>query len=108
MALDIDQYILFTIYPAAAIFGLGFFARKAKIGESLKFVFQASASIIFSIIYFEAVPNGGAQGLAVVLFLFGILLFFLARKYMIHPETIGHEERSPASANESKSSKQTS
>jgi len=101
LALDIDQYILFTIYPAATIFGLGFFARKAKISESLKYVFQASASIIFSIIYFEAVPNGGAQGLAVVLFLFGILLFFMARKYIIHPETEGRQERNTASANES-------
>jgi hypothetical protein len=101
LALDIDQYILFTIYPAATIFGLGFFARKAKISESLKYVFQASASIIFSILYFEAVPNGGAQGLAVVLFLFGILLFFMARKYIIHPETEGRQERNTASANES-------
>ena len=101
MEVDIDQYILFTIYPAATIFGLGFFARKAKISESLKYVFQASASIIFSIIYFEAVPNGGAQGLAVVLFLFGILLFFMARKYIIHPETEGRQERNTASANES-------
>jgi hypothetical protein len=101
LALDIDQYILFTIYPAATIFGLGFFARKAKISESLKYVFQASASIIFSILYFEAIPNGGAQGLAVVLFLFGILLFFMARKYMIHPETEGRQERNTASANDS-------
>jgi hypothetical protein len=101
LALDIDQYILFTIYPAATIFGLGFFARKAKISESLKYVFQASASIIFSLLYFEAVPNGGAQGLAVVLFLFGILLFFMARKYIIHPETEGRQERNTASANES-------
>ena len=101
MALDIDQYILFTIYPAATIFGLGFFARKAKISESLKYVFQASASIIFSILYFEAIPNGDAQGLAVVLFLFGILLFFMARKYMIHPETEGRQERNTASANDS-------
>ena len=97
---DIDQYILLTIYPCAAIFGLGFFAKRAKIRESLKFVFQASASIIFSIIYFEAVPNGGAQGLAVVLLIFGILLFFMARKYMIHPETEVHQERTSTSTND--------
>jgi hypothetical protein len=96
---DIDQYILLTIYPCAAIFGLGFFAKKAKIRESLKYVFQASASIIFSIIYFEAVPNGGAQGLAVVLMLFGILLFFIARKYMIHPPE-AHQQRTSTSSND--------
>lgn len=101
MELDIDQYILFTIYPAATIFGLGFFASKAKISESFKYVFQGLASITFSIIYFEAVPNGGAQGLAVVLFLFGVLLFFMARKHMIHPGTEGRQERNEASANES-------
>jgi len=105
LELDIDQYILLTIYPAAAIFGLGFFARKAKISESLKYVFQCSASIIFSIIYFQAVPNGGAQGLAVVLFLFGVLLFFMARKYVIHPETEGRQERNAASANEGQTRK---
>jgi hypothetical protein len=97
LELDIDQYILLTIYPAAAIFGLGFFARKTKISESLKYVFQGAASIIFSIIYFEAVPNGGAQGLAIVLFLFGILLLFIARKYVINPETEGRQERNAAS-----------
>jgi len=32
------------------------------------------------------VPNGGAQGLAIVLALFGVLLFFMARKYVIQPE----------------------
>ena len=97
MELDIDQYILLTIYPSAAIFGLGFFARKAKISESLKYVLQGAVSIIFSIIYFEAVPNGGAQGLAIVLFFFGILLLFIARKYVIHPETEGRQERNAAS-----------
>lgn len=101
MELDIDQYILLTIYPSAAIFGLGFFAKKAKIRESLKYVFQASASIVFSIIYFEAVPNGGAQGLAVVLLIFGILLFLMARKFMIHPEKEAHLKRTSPSSNDS-------
>jgi hypothetical protein len=79
------------------IFGIGFFAKRVKIRESLKFVFQASASIIFSIIYFEAVPDGGAEGLAVVLLIFGVLLLFMARKYIIHPESEVPRERTSSS-----------
>ena len=99
--LDFDQYILLSIYPCAVIFGIGFFAKKTKIRESLKFVFQASASITFSIIYFEAVPDGGAEGLAVVLLVFGVLLLFMARKYIIHPESQVPRERSTTSSNDS-------
>jgi hypothetical protein len=31
------------------------------------------------------IPRGGAQGLAIILILFGILLFFVARKQKISP-----------------------
>jgi len=99
--LDFDQYILLSIYPCAVIFGIGFFAKRTKVRESLKFVFQASASITFSIIYFEAVPDGGAEGLAVVLLIFGVLLLFMARKYIIHPEGEVPRERSSISSNDS-------
>ena len=88
MALDIDQYILFTIYPAAAIFGLGFFARKAKIGESWKYVFQASASIIFSIIYFEARTEWrGARPCRSIIPLWHTLVLYGAEVY----DTSGNE-----------------
>jgi hypothetical protein len=84
------------------IFGIGFFAKRIKIRESLKFVFQASASIIFSIFYFEAVPDGGAEGLALVLLIFGVLLLFMARKYIIHPEAeVPRERSSSPSSNDS-------
>ena len=84
--IDIDQYLLFAVCPSAIIFGFGFFAKKNKISESIKYTLQAITCIIFSIAYFVAVPNGGAQGLAIVLAMFGVLLFFMARKYVIHPE----------------------
>ena len=48
--------------------------------------FRQSASITFSIIYLITIPNGGAQGLALVLMLFGLVLFFMARKYKINPD----------------------
>ena len=93
--IDIDQFLLLAVYPSAIIFGFGFFARKIKISESIKYTLQAITCIIFSIAYFVAVPNGGAQGLAIVLALFGVLLLFMARKYVIQPED-GPEGRTTA------------
>ena len=98
--LDIDQYILLTIYPSAVIFGLGYVAKKSRWRESLKYALQGLTSIVFSIIYFVAIPNGGAQGLAIVLSMFGLLLLFLARKYKIHPEEDkGREDQTTAAVN---------
>ncbi|MFL6355635.1 MAG: hypothetical protein ACJ708_09815 [Nitrososphaeraceae archaeon] len=95
--IDIDQYILLTIYPAIIIFGLGFAGKKKKIRQSVTSLLQASTCIIFSIAYLWVVPNGGAQGLAIVLALFGVLLLFVARKYIIHPEE-GQESQNTTSS----------
>jgi hypothetical protein len=86
--IDIDQYILFTIYPTAVFFGLGFITRTSKVHESLKHALQGLSCIIFSIVYFMFIPNGGAQGIAIVLVMFGILLLFMARNQKIHPATL--------------------
>ena len=32
------------------------------------------------------IPNGGAQGLAIVLIIFSIILFLMARKHKLEPE----------------------
>jgi hypothetical protein len=97
--IDIDQYILLTVYPSIVFFGLGFIAKRNKMRESIKYTLQALTCIIFSIVYFVAVPNGGAYGLAIVLAAFGTLLFFMARKHMIHPEE-GHEGHTTTSTKE--------
>ena len=72
-------------------------------GESLKYSLQALTCIIFSIVYFVAVPNGGAQGLAIVLAMFGVILLIMARKHRIYPieekEEKGHEGQSTTSTN---------
>jgi heme/copper-type cytochrome/quinol oxidase subunit 4 len=94
--IDIDQYILLTLYPTIIIFGLGFAGKKKKLRQSSTYLLQALTCIIFSIAYFLLVPNGAAQGLAIVLALFGILLLFVARKYTIHPES---EQESHTAAN---------
>jgi hypothetical protein len=95
--IDIDEYILLTLYPTIIIFGLGFSGKKKKLRQSTTYLFQAAKGIIFSIAYFFVVPNGGATGLAIVLALFAILLLFVARKYIVHPEG-GRESQTAANS----------
>ena len=83
--IDIDQFLLLTIYPSIVFFGLGFIAKKTTMHESLKYALQALTCIIFSIVYFVAIPNGGAQGLAIVLAMFGVILLIMARKHNVYP-----------------------
>jgi hypothetical protein len=92
--IDIDQFILLTIYPSIALFGITFFAKKAKLVSSIQYCLQAFSCIVFSVIYLMFIPNGGAQGLALVLILFSGILLFLARNHTIHPE---ENDRSPSS-----------
>jgi hypothetical protein len=83
LGIDIDQFILLTIYPAAAFFAIGFIAKKTKMQAAKSYLLQAITCIAFAIAYLVAVPNGGAQGLAIVLGMFGVLLLFMARKQKI-------------------------
>ena len=83
LGIDIDQYVLLTIYPAAAFFAIGYIAKKIHMPLAISYFLQAVTCIAFSIVYVFAVPNGGAQGLAIVLGMFGVLLLFMARKQKI-------------------------
>ncbi len=85
LGIDIDQFILLTLYPAAAFFAVGFIAKRTKMQAAKSYLLQALTCIAFSIAYFIVVPNGGAQGLAIVLGMFGALLLLMARKQKIHP-----------------------
>jgi hypothetical protein len=89
--IDIDQFLLLTIYPTVTFFVIGLVARKFGLSEPLKYATQASSCIIFAIVYIVAVPNGGAHGLAAVLILFGGILFLMARKFIMHPRS-GEED----------------
>ena len=80
LGIDIDQYVLLTIYPAAAFFAIGYVAKKTHMHLGTSYFLQAIACVAFAIAYVFAVPNGGAQGLAIVLGMFGVLLLFMARK----------------------------
>ena len=83
LGIDIDQFILLTIYPAAVFFAIGYVAKKTKMQAAKSYLLQAVTCIAFALAYAFAVPNGGAQGLAIVLGMFGVLLLFMARKQKI-------------------------
>ncbi len=83
--IDIDQYILLIIYPSIAFFATGFIAKKINIQKSITYILQAVICFAFSIPYYTMIPHGGAQGLSLILGLFGILLLILARKEKVTP-----------------------
>ena len=86
LGIDIDQFILLTIYPAAGFFAIGFAAKRTKkITPLLMYLLQALNCFVFTVGYLLLVPNGGAEGLAIVLGMFGVLLLFMARKQKIQP-----------------------
>jgi len=84
---DIDQYLLLILYPSIAFFVTGFITKKKDVKKSITYTIQAIICFVFSISYYLLVPSGGAEGLALVLGLFGILLLILARKEKISPAT---------------------
>jgi hypothetical protein len=84
--IDIDTYILLTIYPIIAFFLIGFVGRRFNPNEALKYFFQGVSCLLFALFYVVMIPRGGAQGLAIVLILFGILLLFMARKHKLSPK----------------------
>ena len=86
LGIDIDQFILLTIYPAAAFFAIGYIGKKTKIQPAMSYLLQAMTCFAFSIAYFIVVPNGGAQGLAIVLAMFGVVVLFMAKKQKIQQQ----------------------
>ncbi len=90
--IDIDQYILLILYPSIAFFVIGYITKKKNIKKSITYIIQSIICFIFSTTYYIFVPHGGAQGLSLILGLFGILLLILARKEKIKPEEENENE----------------
>jgi hypothetical protein len=86
LGIDIDLYILLTIFPAAAFFSIGFIAKKTNMRQALSYLLQAATCFAFATAYFLVVPNGGALGLAIVLAMFGTVLLFMAKKQSIQQQ----------------------
>ncbi len=91
--IDIDQYILLIVYPSIAFFVIGYITKKKNIKKSITYIIQSIICFIFSTTYYIFVPHGGAQGLSLILGLFGILLLILARKEKIKPEEEEKDEK---------------
>lgn len=83
---DVIDFVLYTIYPTAAFFAIGLTAKKTGMKQLHTYTIQAAVCFAFSIAYFALVPLGGAQGLAVILAMFGALLLFMARKQKLKAE----------------------
>jgi hypothetical protein len=93
--IDIDQYLLLIVYPSITFFLIGFITKKMDVRKSITYIIQSIICFSFSIAYYLFIPHGGAQGLSVILGLFGALLLVLARKERVTPaeEGEGGEER---------------
>ena len=102
--IDIDQYILLILYPSIAFFIIGFITKKKNIKKSITYIIQSIICFIFSSTYYIFVPHGGAQGLSLILGLFGILLLILVRKEKIKPEEEEKEKDENKQRNSSSSS----
>jgi hypothetical protein len=81
---DIVDFVLYTIYPTAAFFSIGLIAKKTGLRQLFTYIIQAAVCFAFAGWYF-LIPQGGGQGLAIVLVMFGGLLLVMARKQKIHP-----------------------
>jgi O-antigen/teichoic acid export membrane protein len=68
-----------------AFFAIAILSKKLRLDDAFRYFFQAISCILFAVFYIILIPRGGAQGLAIILILFGILLFFVARKQKISP-----------------------
>jgi L-lactate permease len=97
--IDIDQYILLIIYPSIAFFLIGFITKKKNVRKSITYIIQSLICFSFSIAYYLLIPHGGAQGLSLVLGLFGVMLLVLARKERVNPaEEEGEDEEKKETA----------
>ena len=83
---DIVDFVLYTVYPTAAFFAVGFIAKATGMRQFYTFVIQAAICFVFAGAYFALIPQGGAQGIAIILVMFGGLLLFMARKQKVQPE----------------------
>jgi EamA domain-containing membrane protein RarD len=86
LGIDIDQFILLALYPAATFFVIGYITKKTKLQAAKSYLLQSITCIAFAIAYVFAIPHGGAQGLVMVLGMFGVLLLFVARKQKIEKQ----------------------
>ncbi len=84
--IDFDQYLLLIVYPSIVLFSAGFVAKKIGLKIYFRYLVEAIVCISFSMIYYFALPNGGAYGLVVVLLLSGVFLLYMTKRNYVHNE----------------------
>ena len=80
---DIIDFLLLTIYPAAGLFIIEMIARAAKISSWIKLSIQAIAMIGFAVAYVTAITAHWLT--SIVLFALAITLLYQARRTKIDP-----------------------
>ena len=83
---DVIDFILFTVYPAAALFAVEIASRAIKSPKWIKLVIQGITSIIFAIVYLTFPDDDKLPLTAIVLIALGVALFYQAKRAKINPE----------------------
>jgi uncharacterized membrane protein YfcA len=80
---DVIDFLLLTIYPAAALFIIEMIGRAVKISSWLKLTIQAVTMIGFGVAYVTAITAHWLT--SIVLFVLAAALFYQARRTKIDP-----------------------
>ncbi len=80
---DVIDFLLLTIYPAAALFIIEMIARGVKLSSWIKLSVQAVAMIGFGVAYVTAITAHWLT--SIVLFALAATLFYQARRTKIDP-----------------------
>ena len=84
LGIDIDQYLLLTIYPVAALFITEMVGRAAKVPPWAKLVAQGITCVGFGVAYVTVIVAHWMT--SVVLFALAFVLFYQARNAKLKPE----------------------
>jgi hypothetical protein len=80
---DVIDFLLLTIYPAAALFIIEMISRAIKIPTWIKLSIQGITSIAFAVAYITLITPHWLT--SIVLFALAIALFYQARRAKIDP-----------------------
>lgn len=84
LGIDIDQYLLLTIYPVIALFIAEMVGRAVKVSSWTKLVAQGIICVGFGVAYITVIVAHWMT--SVVLLALAFTLFYQARKAKLKPE----------------------
>lgn len=80
---DVVDFLLLTIYPAAALFIVEMIGRAIKLSSWIKLFVQAIVSVGFAVAYITLITAHWLTSL--VLFVLAVALFFQAKRAKVDP-----------------------